>query len=213
LTPNRCIHSSTDGSHCSTSSRSETKRGVGFLAARQGIARRGVADGAEDGQALLAVRALIGAGLPRHFEGPGTGVRLLFVQDAPAILRAGDRRLPGEHFLAGDVPLLVAGSCVGGSERAALGVRSCGEDGERAGGRAARQVEVDRPRGVRSSSGGHRLFRDWLRAHPGDRELYASAKRRLARETADKPGDYSLAKNGVIDEIYARIFHEERGIK
>ncbi|MGC4864119.1 GrpB family protein [Micromonospora sp. DT53] len=52
----------------------------------------------------------------------------------------------------------------------------------------------------------HRLFRDWLRAHPHDRELYAATKRRLARDTAHRPGDYSLAKNDVIDEIYARIF-------
>ena len=52
----------------------------------------------------------------------------------------------------------------------------------------------------------HRLFRDWLRSHPQDRELYAATKRRLARDTADRPGDYSLAKNDVIDEIYARIF-------
>jgi GrpB-like predicted nucleotidyltransferase (UPF0157 family) len=52
----------------------------------------------------------------------------------------------------------------------------------------------------------HRLFRDWLRSHPEDRELYASTKRRLARETVDRPGDYSLAKNAVIDDIYTRIF-------
>ncbi|MEV7326804.1 GrpB family protein [Micromonospora sp. NPDC093244] len=52
----------------------------------------------------------------------------------------------------------------------------------------------------------HLLFRDWLRAHPDDRERYATAKRRLARETAHRPRDYSLAKNDVIDEIYARIF-------
>ncbi|MCG5439215.1 GrpB family protein [Micromonospora foliorum] len=52
----------------------------------------------------------------------------------------------------------------------------------------------------------HRLFRDWLRSHPDDRERYAATKRRLARDTADRPRDYSLAKNDVIDEIYARIF-------
>jgi GrpB-like predicted nucleotidyltransferase (UPF0157 family) len=52
----------------------------------------------------------------------------------------------------------------------------------------------------------HQLFRDWLRTHPDDRELYASTKRRLARDTADQPGDYSLAKNSVIDDIFARIF-------
>ena len=39
-----------------------------------------------------------------------------------------------------------------------------------------------------------------------DRNLYAATKRRLARDTADNPGDYSLAKNDVIDEIYARVF-------
>ncbi len=52
----------------------------------------------------------------------------------------------------------------------------------------------------------HRLFRDWLRTHPEDRELYASTKRRLARNTAHNPGEYSLAKNDVIDQIYERIF-------
>jgi GrpB-like predicted nucleotidyltransferase (UPF0157 family) len=50
----------------------------------------------------------------------------------------------------------------------------------------------------------HRLFRDWLRSHPEDRELYAATKRRLARDT--HPNDYSLAKNAVIDQIFARIF-------
>lgn len=60
---------------------------------------------------------------------------------------------------------------------------------------------VDAPEPVR-----HVLFRDWLRSHPEDRDLYASAKRRLAQDTTDRVGDYSLAKNDVIDEIYARIF-------
>jgi GrpB-like predicted nucleotidyltransferase (UPF0157 family) len=52
----------------------------------------------------------------------------------------------------------------------------------------------------------HRVFRDWLRAHPEDREPYASTKRRLVRDTPDNPGDCSLAKNDVIDDIFARIF-------
>lgn len=52
----------------------------------------------------------------------------------------------------------------------------------------------------------HLLFRDWLRTHPHDRDLYASVKRRLADETAQKPSDYNLAKNTVIDEIFTRIF-------
>ncbi|WP_410811128.1 GrpB family protein [Micromonospora sp. 067-2] len=57
----------------------------------------------------------------------------------------------------------------------------------------------------------HRLFRDWLRSHPQDRELYAASKRRLARDTASRPRDYSLAKNDVIDGIYARIFAAAEG--
>ncbi len=57
----------------------------------------------------------------------------------------------------------------------------------------------------------HRLFRDWLCLHPEDLELYATTKRRLARDTAQQPGDYSLAKNEVIDAIYARIFSSPAG--
>lgn len=52
----------------------------------------------------------------------------------------------------------------------------------------------------------HLLFRDWLRSHPDDRELYASTKRELAASTAEDPEAYSLAKNAVIDAIYTRIF-------
>jgi GrpB-like predicted nucleotidyltransferase (UPF0157 family) len=55
----------------------------------------------------------------------------------------------------------------------------------------------------------HRLFRDWLRSHPEDRDRYAAAKRRLARESTHQPSAYSLAKNDVIDDIYARIFAAE----
>ncbi len=50
----------------------------------------------------------------------------------------------------------------------------------------------------------HRLLRDWLRTHPDDRELYASAKRHLADEPAG--GDYTMAKSEVIDAIFERIF-------
>ncbi|GAA0935437.1 GrpB family protein [Virgisporangium aurantiacum] len=56
----------------------------------------------------------------------------------------------------------------------------------------------------------HKLFRDWLREHPDDRDRYAAAKRRIAGETVDRPGDYSLAKNDVIDRIYDRIFAAHR---
>ena len=52
----------------------------------------------------------------------------------------------------------------------------------------------------------HLLFRDWLRSHPDDRDLYASVKREIATSTAERPADYNLAKNTVIDDIYTRIF-------
>lgn len=52
----------------------------------------------------------------------------------------------------------------------------------------------------------HLLFRDWLRTHSDDRDLYADAKRRLARTTREQPADYNLAKNEVIDDIYTRVF-------
>lgn len=57
----------------------------------------------------------------------------------------------------------------------------------------------------------HKLFRDWLRSHPEDRTLYADTKRRLAQQTVDRPGAYNLAKNDVIDQIYARIFTAPEG--
>lgn len=52
----------------------------------------------------------------------------------------------------------------------------------------------------------HLLFRDWLRTHEDDRNLYAATKRQLAVTTADNPDSYNLDKNTVIDDIYTRIF-------
>ncbi len=51
----------------------------------------------------------------------------------------------------------------------------------------------------------HRMFRDWLRAHPEDRARYAEAKR------AAVPGgghvmDYNARKEKVVHEIYDRLF-------
>jgi GrpB-like predicted nucleotidyltransferase (UPF0157 family) len=52
----------------------------------------------------------------------------------------------------------------------------------------------------------HAVFRDWLRTHPDDRELYARAKLDLAsREWPDTRG-YTEAKDDVIDAIYSRAF-------
>ena len=78
--------------------------------------------------------------------------------------------------------------------------------GQRGRGRHLHVWPRDAPEPIR-----HRLFRDWLCSHPEDLELYATTKRRLARDTAQQPGDYSLAKNGVIDAIYARIFSSPAG--
>lgn len=64
----------------------------------------------------------------------------------------------------------------------------------------------------------HRLFRDWLRTHPDDRELYATAKR-TAAESMTATGDdngalgfgmrYNRIKEPVVHEIYDRIFRAE----
>jgi len=55
----------------------------------------------------------------------------------------------------------------------------------------------------------HRMFREWLRAHPDDRELYARAKLVAAAETTDRGGimmDYNRHKEPVLRAIYERMF-------
>jgi GrpB-like predicted nucleotidyltransferase (UPF0157 family) len=47
-------------------------------------------------------------------------------------------------------------------------------------------------------------FRDWLRAHPDDRELYERTKRELATRTWRHVQHYADAKTGVVEEIIAR---------
>ena len=48
------------------------------------------------------------------------------------------------------------------------------------------------------------LMRDWLRAHPEDRDLYASTKRALAAQEWKYVQNYADAKTTVIEEIMAR---------
>lgn len=48
------------------------------------------------------------------------------------------------------------------------------------------------------------LFRDWMRTHPEDRDLYAAEKRRLAAQTWQYVQQYADAKTAVVDEILAR---------
>jgi GrpB-like predicted nucleotidyltransferase (UPF0157 family) len=47
-------------------------------------------------------------------------------------------------------------------------------------------------------------FRNWLRAHPKDRDLYASVKRELAKKAWDSVDEYAAAKTAVIEEILSR---------
>lgn len=48
------------------------------------------------------------------------------------------------------------------------------------------------------------LFRDRLRAHPDERELYERAKRELAARRWGYVQDYADAKSQVVEEIIAR---------
>lgn len=55
----------------------------------------------------------------------------------------------------------------------------------------------------------HRMFREWLRAHADDREIYRRAKLAAAKETTDGGGmvmDYNRLKEPVIRDIYQRMF-------
>jgi GrpB-like predicted nucleotidyltransferase (UPF0157 family) len=47
-------------------------------------------------------------------------------------------------------------------------------------------------------------FRDWLRTHDDDRELYAQAKRELAAQKWKFVQNYADAKSAVVEEIVAR---------
>jgi GrpB-like predicted nucleotidyltransferase (UPF0157 family) len=62
----------------------------------------------------------------------------------------------------------------------------------------------DSPEAIR-----HRMFRDWLRDHPGDLARYAAVKR-AASEAANTAGedmmDYNLRKQPIIREILDDIF-------
>jgi GrpB-like predicted nucleotidyltransferase (UPF0157 family) len=55
----------------------------------------------------------------------------------------------------------------------------------------------------------HRLFRDWLREHPADRDRYAAAKREASAASAAAGEDvqqYNARKEAVVRDIYARLF-------
>lgn len=55
----------------------------------------------------------------------------------------------------------------------------------------------------------HRMFREWLLAHPDELERYAEAKRTAARATNEAGGhamDYNRHKQPVVRAIYDRMF-------
>ena len=48
-------------------------------------------------------------------------------------------------------------------------------------------------------------FRDWLRCHQEDRDLYAAEKRRLSQQTWTYVQNYADAKSEVVAEIFRHI--------
>ncbi len=56
----------------------------------------------------------------------------------------------------------------------------------------------------------HVIFRDWLRMHVEDRDLYDRTKKSLADGQVDDIRAYTDAKDAVIDEICARAFAAAR---
>lgn len=55
----------------------------------------------------------------------------------------------------------------------------------------------------------HRIFRDWLRTHPDDRQRYAEAKRVAVADAVaagEHVGQYNARKQQVVREIYDRAF-------
>jgi GrpB-like predicted nucleotidyltransferase (UPF0157 family) len=51
-----------------------------------------------------------------------------------------------------------------------------------------------------------RMFRDWLRTHPDDREAYANLKSTLATRGFTDVMDYNNHKAAMVYDIYERIF-------
>ena len=52
------------------------------------------------------------------------------------------------------------------------------------------------------------VFRDWLRSHPEDRDLYARAKRELAAKEWKYVQNYADAKSDVVGEIMGRALQK-----
>jgi len=50
------------------------------------------------------------------------------------------------------------------------------------------------------------LFRDWLRAHPADRDSYGALKTRLAEQGFERVMDYNNHKAALVYDIYEKAF-------
>ena len=50
------------------------------------------------------------------------------------------------------------------------------------------------------------VFRDWLRTHDADRQLYENTKRELAKQEWKYMQNYADAKTAVVNEILARAY-------
>lgn len=57
----------------------------------------------------------------------------------------------------------------------------------------------------------HRIFRDWLRSHPDDKELYAETKRvamRVSSQSGENMMQYTGRKDVVVREILQKAFRD-----
>jgi GrpB-like predicted nucleotidyltransferase (UPF0157 family) len=55
----------------------------------------------------------------------------------------------------------------------------------------------------------HKIFRDWLRSHPDDKELYAKIKReaiRISSQSGEDMMQYTRRKNDVVSGILQKAF-------
>ena len=60
-----------------------------------------------------------------------------------------------------------------------------------------------------AESARQRLFRDWLREHPEDRDRYAAAKRAASAESkaaGEHVQQYNARKEAVLRDVYRRMF-------
>ena len=148
----------------------------------------------------------------------------MFAQEAAHVRTAlGDRVLVLEHIGSTAVPGLIAKPCID----IALGVADSADEAAYAPDLDAagfvlrmRHPEWNEHRVFKSERinvnlhvwsadspeiARHLEFRDWLRAHPEDRDAYAAAKRNLATSGFRTMSEYADAKNEIVAQITKKI--------